>query len=218
MRARCAVLLRVLRSVGKQRFLPGVIALLVVPAINLVYWFAEVDTQFSLPAITRNMQFLLPILSVWWIYFAIRERLEGVGREVLWAYQPSKAALVADLLLTWLWSAGHITLSVVIQTLWFSLPGPLLPQLLAQSLFFVGIFLLFATVSRSAGAGFLLILSYYVLTVFLSQGSILTNISVFLFDQMIGLDLLLGRYSIVAIIGVAAAFAGVLVMRQRNAR
>lgn len=95
-----------LKSMGALRFVPLVVfdvLLLVLPA---AYYFnngAGDGLQFHLMRLT---QFFMPLFSVWWVVFTMREYLESDGNELL--YAGGNQTILKDLIVLFLLAMGNI--------------------------------------------------------------------------------------------------------------
>ena len=215
MRRRCTILRLAFRNIGKPYFFPPAAALLVAPLIVLAYRRNMVDPQTGFLLVSRSFQLLLPVLLIWWIYFALKEQIEGSGREVLWVYRTGVLDLLLDLFLIWLWYALHMAFAVFVISFWFASVWRLYLHLLIQSLVYMGFFCLIAGLSGSAAAGFLTVLVYYFAASFFATdflAHIGTNLTYELLD---GLQFL-RRDSLLGSIGLAGTVLGVLAMRRKK--
>ena len=203
------------RNIGKLYYFPPVVALVLFPFLASRYKSTAADATMTFLSVSRLAQLLLPVLVVWWIYFALHERLEGNGRETLWAYRSGLASLLIDLALVWIWYAFHMAVAMFVLSLWLPNAGVLYAHLLTQSLFYVGCFCLITGLSGSAGAGFLVVLAYYFATAFLASGFI-QSISIFMSEELLYGFSFLRRDVFFATFGVAGALFGVLFMRKRK--
>lgn len=215
MKRRCRILKLAFRNIGKLYFFPAAAAVLLAPLIALAYRMNMTDQQMCFLLISRSFQLLLPVLLIWWIYFALREQIEGNGREVLWVYRAGAFDLLPDLLLIWLWYALHMAFAVFIASLWISPMWSLYLHLLIQSLFYMGVFCLISGLSGSAAAGFLTVLAYYFASSFFASDA-LTRISMLLTDELQNGVQFLIRDSIFGVIGLAGTGLGVLAMRRKK--
>ncbi len=190
-------------------------SLLAFPLLALQYKTAALDDETRFLLISRMAQLLLPVLVVWWVYFALRERIEGDGREVLWVYRAGALELLVDLLLIWLWYALHMACAMLL-LVWFpAVLWSLYLHLLLQSVVYVGLFCLIAGLSGSAGAGFLIVLAYYFASAFFTENA-LGQISLFLSEELLDGVSFLRRDLLFAGCGVVAAILGGEAMRRRR--
>lgn len=206
----------VYRSFGKAYYAPVCISLLLVPALTLRYCSAYEEINAAWALVHTTMQLLLPICSIWWVYFISREYLEGDGRELLVVYQSKYSARLCETMLTWIWYSLHLTVCILIHTIWFQNMGPALLQLLAQSLFFAGIYVFLAGATGNASFSFLGVVAYYFTTAFLSQGTILEKLAILDFSVDITYSLLLERYIIISAIGLLTFLIGIWLGYRRR--
>lgn len=114
-----------LKSMGKLRFVPLIVfdvLLLVLPAAYYYNNGASDDLQLHLLQLT---QFFMPLFSVWWAVFALREHLESDGNELL--YAGGNHTILKELVQLFLLAMGNIAVLFVFYSV-------LLPEFAVESL------------------------------------------------------------------------------------
>jgi hypothetical protein len=148
------------KSFGRVYLFWTIFVLVVVPIINLRYMilFESVDACYEL--VCQILKIFLPVLSVWWAYFSMKESVEGDGKEVLWVYMAGNKGILKDVLIGWVWYVLHIVAVLLFHAIWFPSMQIVFLEILAQSLFFTGFFVLLTNVFKNAGMAFLVVFSY----------------------------------------------------------
>lgn len=114
-----------MKSMGMLRFVPLVVfdvLLLVLPAAYYYNNGANDDLLFHLMQLT---QFFMPLFSVWWVVFAMREHLESDGNELL--YAGGNQTILKELARLFLLAMGNIAVLFVFYCV-------LLPEFAVESL------------------------------------------------------------------------------------
>jgi hypothetical protein len=174
----------IFRSAGFVYYLPTVVSLVLVPLLSLQFRWTEKDSDLVLRQICDMMQILLPICSIWWVYLMKREKLEGDGRELFRAYEPGWWGDLAESLLCLIWYWLHVALVILLHSIWFPAMNWAFLQILAESSFFTGLYLLLANTIRNTGISLMFLLLYYVIVAFLPVGSLHFQVSVFTLGEI----------------------------------
>ncbi len=101
-----------LKSMGSLRFVPPVIfdiLLLVLPLKTYFNYGSGEKLEQHLLLLT---QFFMPLFSVWWVVFTLREYLESDGNELF--FTGGKKVILKELLMVFLLAMGNILLLFVI--------------------------------------------------------------------------------------------------------
>lgn len=205
---RLSMLHLLFRNTGKLYYFPSIIALVFTPVLAYRYHTMLLDTASEFLLICRLTQLLLPLLVVWWLYFSMREQMDGNLREIMSVYQSGFLSSLLDFLLILLWHALHMAITMLILSFWFPYMWMLYLHLLIQSLFFSGLFYLASELCRSSAFGFFIVLTYYFVSAFFSNGTALNKISIFLTDTLLTDWIDLHPDCIVAVIGIFSSVLG----------
>lgn len=89
-----------LKSLKLSYFVPIAAIFVYIPLMTYLYSLQYKDDISNLRFLTYiEMQHIIPFFAVWWILFALREYIEGDGREVLRTY---KSSILFDFFAIWL--------------------------------------------------------------------------------------------------------------------
>lgn len=213
---RLSMLRLMFRNIGKLYYFPSVIILVFTPVLAYRYHMMMFDAAAEFQLVSRLTQLLLPLPVVWWLFFSTREGTDGDMREILSVCRPGFFSSWLDLLLILLWHALHMAVTMQILSFWFSRMWMLYLHLLAQSLFFAGLFYVASELLRSSSFGFFVVLAYYFAAAFFSGGTALSKISIFLTDEQLINRINLQPDCITAAIGMLCSVSGAWLSKRRK--
>lgn len=147
-----------LANTGRYALVPPVVA-----ALLLVGLFAVSRGSSGAPEATYvdySLRLLAPLFAAWWPLFAVKERIEGDGRELLYLLDPrgqaARAAALAGLFCALLVPFVALALSEGI------LPAATLPLALARCIFLAALAFWSAFLLRSSALALVVVLAFNV--------------------------------------------------------
>ncbi len=206
----------VLKGAGKLYLLPVVVICILVPLMDARYFLLFEGADGSLPVVCGVMQRLMPLCAIWWVFLVQREYLEGEGKEILFMYSPRLQRLRWQILLSWLWFLLHLGVVLAVHSIWFDTMLWVFLQLVAESLVFVGLYILFTALLSNSGISLLLTAVYYFGISGFSDDTFLVHLNIFYFDSPASADLILHRYLWVALAGVILLFGGLEMLKRKR--
>lgn len=101
-----------------QRFLywvPFVVVCILVPLMNYAYTLNAHGSQIVTRAwLIRLDQQYIPMFSIWWPIFIMKEYLNSPGNELLYVYRFGKDTLLTRMLALWGWYMAHWTVLCIV--------------------------------------------------------------------------------------------------------
>lgn len=184
MKKRIQLLVLSFRGISGLYGIPIIVVLLIAPIASYLF-ISQHGLEPSLPTIASFFQIAIPISPVFWLMGVLREYIEGDGNEILFIYQQAGRTRIIEVVLLIVWYVLHISLLFVILSGYYSFAKleSIYLRIVIQSLFFASFFYLLAYMIRSISMVLLAVLSYYFMTAFYAQDSILEKLSIFQFPH-----------------------------------
>lgn len=158
------------RAMGKGAIVPVVIVLVVLPVLTLIAATNPSNMKDNASMLRLEITILsylfLPFFAAWWPIFALKNYIEGDGRELLWVFQSSSIffdAAVLIFLYQLLTTLYFLVLHILLKEMLF-----LLLRLLIINFFVAALALVSIKVLRSTALSFMLILLYIFVNYMLS--------------------------------------------------
>lgn len=218
MKKRIQLLALSFRGIWGMYCIPVLVVLLVAPTVSFLF-ISQYGAEPSLPAIASYFQIAIPIFPVCWLMGTLREYIEGDGNEVLFIYQQAGRTRILEVIILIAWYIFHIGLFFMFLAKYYPLARleGLFLRVVIQSVFFSSCFYMLAYLIRSISMTLLAILSYYFMTAFYAQDSILSAVSVFQFPNDLEISPVnVMDYSVMAIAVIFLAIGFVLNGRETS--
>ena len=191
-------------------FVPVVVAYVLIPLLNLLFlkkYGVGDDLYISIICFT---QLLLPFFSVWWVFFMMREYVEGAGSELL--YVCDKNGQIITVVMTWL---IYIIMLVPLYTVYFicfRMMALEFVRIICESLLMLGLLYICINLLNSTSLSVIPVFLYIIANISAK------NESVFLYytlNEISGVSSL-KKYFIQALFGAVMLLAGEICSRIRR--
>lgn len=197
-----------IKAQHKTALIPLIVVYLLVPALNLAVW-KRYGIEYTLYInIIQFTQMLFPFFSVWWSFFTLREYTEGAGSELLYVCDKNGQSIMA--VITWMIYIVMLIPLYIVYTACFTTMIFEFVRIVCESLLMLGILYLCVNLLHSTALSLIPIFAYLIVNVSSK------NESVFLFYSLdeISQPQLLGKYIIMAFIGIAMIILGEILNKK----
>ncbi|MFZ3591295.1 hypothetical protein ACOI1C_19150 [Bacillus sp. DJP31] len=197
-----------LRNLKIYYFIPIFFMYLVIPAL----FFSEIAItgvgDILHLRVVETTQKILPLFSVWWIIFILREYIEGEGNEVLYVYEDLKRTKLLDILIVFIIYSLKITPLFILFSFFLDDMIFELLRVMIQCFFYSSLAYCLIYLTKSSAITFMFIMVYNFLVTYLNS-SFVSKVSIFSNVSM-SIDLFHEKYIYVFLLGLVILLIGMI--------
>ncbi len=141
--------------------------LVVIPLLDVHFIWKNGVTSESFEFICGTLQSVVPILAVAWVYFVKREWTDAKGKELLVMHFSKMRSRILHVFSTVVVFIIQLEIVVLFHRIWFSEMITAGIWLIAQTLFFCGLYNVILRLVNNTGIAFIFVLLYFFATRFI---------------------------------------------------
>lgn len=180
-------------------FVPLIVLYLFIPLSNLLN-FKAIGLDLCYTIVTDTAQRVIPITATWWVFCVLKEYIEGDGNELLYAYLKGKT-LGIDILFVFCWYCVHVAVLFFGYSYFFNNMLLEYVRMIVQSFVLVSALYFLIYAFKSTSIAYMMILVYFIMTLFFSKDTILEKIKLFDMNTPMVISMIWDKYLYIILIG-----------------